>query len=154
MKYFDFHYMIKASLIARFGVKMKITDVPQQSDDIYEGLKKVVYAADQNGTLNITQSAGWDAEIDVLKDAVEEIDRLTAEALQRAHQQKTSPLEYYMYLHRLDLAMFAQVMGKFQWQIRRHFKPKNFAKLSSKQLESYALALGIDCQELQQLPKD
>jgi len=131
---------------------MKINEVPQQPDQIQEGLKKVIYATNEHGELTAAQTTGWEIEIEVLKEAVNEIESLTAAALARGKAGQSSPLEYYMYLYRLDIAMLAQMMGKFQWQIKRHLKPAIFAKLSTKQLQQYAQALGIDSPTLQQLP--
>ncbi len=131
---------------------MKKEDVPQQPHRIYEGETKAVYAVNQEGKLEIAQTAGWEAESTVLELALEEIARLAEDALQRASAGETSPLEYYMYAQRMDLPMLAQAVGRFQWQVKKHFKPKYFARLKPKQLELYAKVLGIDVATLTKLP--
>ncbi|WP_019895143.1 hypothetical protein [Hydrogenovibrio halophilus] len=131
---------------------MKKDAVPQQADAIYEGETKVLYAQDSDGKLTPTPTQGWEAEIDALKQAVDEIAQLAQDALARAHVGETSPLEYHMYQQRLDLPMLAQAMGRFQWQVRRHFDPKRFARLSDRQRERYARVLGLSPDELMQLP--
>lgn len=131
---------------------MKIDEVPQQADAIYEGETKVVYAVGRDGKLATASTRGWEAEIDALKDAVDEIDRQTHQAWQRARNGDTSPLEYHMLHQRLDVPMLAQAMGKFQWQIRRHFKPAVFNRLSDKRLQAYAKVMGLSVEALKRLP--
>jgi hypothetical protein len=58
-----------------------------------------------------------------------------------------------MYHQRLDMAMLAQAMGKFKWQIRRHFNINTFEKLSDTILLEYADVLGIDIKTLKSLSK-
>jgi len=133
---------------------MKKDDVPQQTDIIYEGETKAVYAVNADGKLEMAQTSGWEAESTALLQALEEIDRLTQEALTRAIAGQTSPLEYHMYRRRLDLAMLAQATGSFQWRVKRHFNPQKFNKLSHKQLELYSIILDISIEELTSLPEE
>jgi hypothetical protein len=53
-----------------------------------------------------------------------------------------------MYRYRFDLPTLAQTTGLWQWQIKRHFKPSVFAKLSDKVLKRYAETFGIKIMEL------
>ncbi|AZR80916.1 hypothetical protein [Thiomicrospira sp. S5] len=131
---------------------MKVDDVPQQADDIYEGETKVVYAVGRDGKLATASTQGWEAEIEALKDAVDEIEQQARDAWQRAQNGDTSPLEYHMLHQRLDVPMLAQAMGKFQWQIRRHFKPAVFNRLSDKRLQQYAKVMGLSVESLKRLP--
>lgn len=132
---------------------MKKDDIPQQSDIIYEGETKAVYAVNSDGKLEMAQTSGWEAESTVLQQALDEIDRLTHEALTRAVAGQTSPLEYHMYRQRLDLPMLAQACGTFQWRVKRHFNPQKFNQLNHKQLELYSNILGISIEELTSLPE-
>ena len=133
---------------------MKTDDVPQQPHKIYEGETKAVYAVNADGKLEIAQTSGWEAESSVLQQALEEIDRLTEDALTRAHAGETSPLEYYMYRQRMDLPMLAQAMGTFQWRVKRHFDPVRFNKLAKKMFDLYSSVLGISVEELTSLPQE
>lgn len=132
---------------------MKKNEVPQQADKIYEGVKKVVYAVNENGELELEQSAGWEPEIEVLKEAVEEINRLAEDALERVHAGISSPLEYHMNAQRMDLPMLAQSTGYFKWTVKKHLKPKYFAKLSEEKLKHYAYTLGITSDALIKVPE-
>lgn len=53
-----------------------------------------------------------------------------------------------MYRYRFDLQTLAQTTGFWQWQIKRHFKPQVFTRLSDKVLKMYAEAFGIKIMEL------
>jgi hypothetical protein len=131
---------------------MKKDEIPQQPQSMFNGETKGVYALDENGNYVLGQTTGWDPEITALNLALEEIERLANDALQRAQAGLTSPLEYHMHVRRMDLPMLAKAVGKFQWQVRRHFKPANFNKLRRQQLETYAQVLDIDIKTLTSLP--
>lgn len=133
---------------------MKKEDTPQQPQPMFNGETKGVYAVDEQGNYVLEQTTGWDPEITALTQALEEMDRLTHDALQRARAGLTSPLEYHMCARRMDLPMLARAVGKFQWQVRRHFKPTNFEKLNQQQLQAYAQVLDIDVDTLVTLPDE
>lgn len=131
---------------------MKKKDIPQQPHHLYEGETKAIYALNENGKLEIAQTSGWEVETDVLQQAIDEIDRLTEEALIRVRKGESSPLEYHMYAQRMDLPMLSQAVGRFKWQVKKHLKPQHFNKLNAQQLKLYASVLGIDSKTLQEIP--
>lgn len=133
---------------------MKKEDTPTTPNNLFNGETKGVYTIDENGEYVMTQTTGWDPEITALTQALEEIDRLTDEARKRVLQGKSSPLEYHMYARRMDLPMLASAMGKFQWQVRRHFRPEIFKRLNKKTQSLYAQVLDIDEQQLLSLPDE
>ena len=133
---------------------MKKSDIPQQPHEMYQGETKAVYAVNEDGKLEMAQTSGWDVESTVLEEAVNEINRLAVEALDRVHNGESSPLEYHMYAQRMDVLMLAQAVGRFQWQVKRHFTPKIFLKLKSEQLELYAHVLGISVKTLSDVPDE
>lgn len=135
-------------------IVMKKSDIPQQPHEMYQGETKAVYAVNEDGRLEMSQTSGWDVESTVLEEAVNEINRLAVDALDRVHAGISSPLEYHMYAQRMDLLMLAQAVGRFQWQVKRHFEPKNFGKIKSSQLELYAHVLGIDVKILSDVPDE
>ena len=53
-----------------------------------------------------------------------------------------------MYRYRFDLQTLAQTTGFWQWQIKRHFKPSIFEKLSDNVLAKYAEAFGVSTSTL------
>ena len=126
---------------------MDINEIPQDDSKIFRGQKKVIYAT-QNGHYKTGTTTGWDTEALVTKQAVEEFNQLTNEALDAVKRGEKSPLFYYMYRYRFDLQTLAQTTGFWQWQIKRHFKPSVFAKLSNKVLGRYAEVFGVSMEEI------
>lgn len=124
------------------------SEVPQEGNSTLGGHRKAMYARGTDGKLHIVQSAGWEVEEIVTKQAVDDLLRLTEEARQRVLAGQTSPLEYHMYRVRMDVPLLAQASGIWQWRIRRHFRPAVFAGLSASLLATYADAMGMTVEQL------
>ena len=124
------------------------SEVPQEGNSTLGGHRKAMYARGTDGKLHIVQSAGWEVEEIVTKQAVDDLLRLTNDARQRALAGQTSPLEYHMYRVRMDVPLLAQASGIWQWRIRRHFRPAIFAGLSASLLATYADAMGMTVEQL------
>jgi len=124
------------------------SEVPQEGNSTLGGHRKAMYARGTDGKLHIVQSAGWEVEEIVTKQAVDDLLRLTEEARQRVLAGLTSPLEYHMYRVRMDVPLLAQASGIWQWRIRRHFRPAVFAGLSASLLTTYADAMGMTVDQL------
>ncbi|QDF95381.1 hypothetical protein CJ010_01845 [Azoarcus sp. DD4] len=122
---------------------MDIDQVPQEGNRTLGGHRKALYARDADGRIGLVPSRGWEAEEIVTRQAVEELDRLTAEARQRAIEGTGSALEFHMYKARMDSLMLAQVTGLWHWRVRRHLRPEIFRQLRPALLARYAEALGI-----------
>ena len=127
---------------------MRDSEVPQEGNSTLGGHRKAMYARGEDGKLHIVQSAGWEVEEIVTKQAVDDLLRLTEEARQRVLAGLTSPLEYHMYRVRMDVPLLAQASGIWQWRIRRHFRPAIFAGLSASLLATYADAMGMTVDQL------
>ena len=91
-----------------------------------------------DGRIGIVASQGWEAEEIVTRQAVEELERLAADARRRALAGETSPLEYHMYRARMDITLLSQVTGLWAWRVRRHLRPAVFARLSPALRARYA----------------
>lgn len=124
------------------------SEVPQEGNSTLGGHRKAMYARGTDGKLHIVQSAGWEVEEIVTKQAVDDLLRLTEEARQRVLAGLTSPLEYHMYRVRMDVPLLSQASGIWQWRIRRHFRPAVFAGLSVSLLATYADAMGMTVEQL------
>lgn len=131
---------------------MKKDDVPQDYSRSLAGQRKPLYVLDENGRYTTELSSGWDAEEVVLHQALEQFQQQAEEARQRVESGQTSSLEYHMYTKRMDTTVLAQSMGLFKWQVKRHFKPAVFRRLSSDKLSRYAYVLGLSVEQLQSLP--
>lgn len=136
---------------------MKLDEVPQDPDSSYGGHSKLLYAVDEQGRYQGTQSAGWEAESYATQLAVAELEEQEAQALAEWQGGQASPLKCLMYRYRLDEPALAQITGFWQWRIRRHFRPEIYRRLPMKHLARYAEAFGLDVVELiryqQELPQ-
>lgn len=127
------------------------SEVPQEGNVTLGGHRKAVYARGADGKLQIVQSAGWEVEEIVTRQAVDDLNRLAEEARQRVIAGQTSALEYHMHKARMDLPMLAQTTGLWQWRIRRHFRPAVFVRLSPALLERYASVMGVSSEQLKKV---
>lgn len=124
------------------------SEVPQEGNRTLGGHRKAVYARGADGKVHIVQSAGWEVEEIVTRQAVEDLDRLAEDARQRVLSGQVSPLEYHMHKARMDVPMLSQTTGLWQWRIRRHFHPEIFARLSPALLGRYADVMGLSVEQL------
>lgn len=124
------------------------SEVPQEGNTTLGGHRKAVYARGADGKLQIVQSAGWEVEEIVTRQAVDDLNRLAEDARQRVLAGQTSALEYHMHRARMDVPLLAQTTGLWQWRIRRHFRPAVFAGLSPALLGRYASVMGITVEQL------
>lgn len=131
---------------------MLLDDVPQEGNATLGGHRKLMYARDGQGRSVTVGSQGWEAEEICTLHAVDAIAQQAEAALQRARAGRASPLEYWMYARRMDVALLSQVSGFWQWRVRRHVTPHGFARLSASQRLRYAQALGLSAAQLDQLP--
>lgn len=126
--------------------------VPQDASPTYGGLRKLLYAVDERGQYTGVPSSGWEVESFSTELAVAELERQRAEAWQRARAGVTSALEYHMFARRMDFDTLASVSGMWHWRLRRHLRPRVFARLPDRVLRRYADAMGIAVAELRQVP--
>lgn len=127
------------------------SDVPQEGNTTLGGHRKAVYARGADGKLQIVQSAGWEVEEIVTRQAVDDLNRLAEDARQRVLAGQTSALEYHMHKARMDVPLLAQTTGLWQWRIRRHFRPAVFAGLAPALLGRYASVMGISVEQLKKI---
>jgi hypothetical protein len=124
------------------------SEVPQEGNSTLGGKRKAMYARGADGKLHIVQSAGWEVEEIVTRQAVEDLNRLAEDARQRVMAGQTSPLEFHMHKARMDVPLLSQVTGLWQWRIRRHFRPDTFQGLSAGLLKRYGDAMGMSVEQL------
>jgi len=131
---------------------MDLDAVPQEGNATLGGHRKAMYARDAQGRMVLAASRGWEVEEIVTRHAVEALNALAEAARERVKCGTASPLEFWMYERRMDVALLAQASGFWQWQVRRHLRPKRFARLTPRQLMRYAQALGLTAEALGTLP--
>ena len=128
---------------------MKKSEVPQDRSNIEStNMRELCYATDDNGNYTTELSSGWEPKTIALSNAIEDIKERTEAARQQVKDNEVSPIVYFMELSKMDIGILAGYVGLWQWQIKRHFKPKVFAGLSKKVLQKYADAFLITTDEL------
>jgi len=132
---------------------MEIENVPQDDSATYANMKKSIYASNTDGKIQSISSTGWDVEEVVTQQAIDDINEHIKEAYALVKSGKKSPLYFYMYEVRMDLAVLSQSTGFFEWTIKRDFKPIVFESIGLKRLLVYCDALGKSIDELTRLPE-
>lgn len=131
---------------------MKKNEVPQDKSNLESAnFRELCYAVDENGEYTTENSSGWEPKTLALNNAIEEINARIQEAKNRVKNGETSPIEYYMELHKMDVGILASYVGFWQWKVKRHFKPAIFKKLSDKTLSKYADIFEISIDELKSM---
>ncbi|HBK71974.1 MAG TPA: hypothetical protein DDZ39_10035 [Flavobacteriaceae bacterium] len=133
---------------------MKESEVPQDKSNLESAsFRELCYAVDENGEYITANSTGWDPKTIALNNAIEDIKERIENAKNKVLNGQTSPIEYYMEVHKMDLPILASYAGLWQWQAKRHFKPSVFRKLSTKTLCKYAEVFNITVEQLQDINK-
>lgn len=128
---------------------MKKKEVPQDKSNLESAnFRELCYAVDENGEYTTENSSGWEPKTVALYNAIEEINARIEDAKKRVIEGETSPIEYFMELHKMDVGILASYVGFWQWKVKRHFKPSVFKKLSEKTLNKYAAVFDISVEEL------
>ena len=131
---------------------MRKEDVPQDESNLESAnFKELCYAVDKDGNYTTTNSTGWDPKTIALDNAIQDINERVEVAKQKVLNGTTSPIEYYMELHKMDLPILASYAGMWGWRVKRHFKPSVFKNLSDKILKKYAEVFEISVEELKQI---
>ena len=131
---------------------MKKKEVPQDKSSLDSvNFRELCYAVDENGEYTTEKSSGWEPKTVALNNAIEEINERIEDAKKRVNAGETSPIEYYMELHKMDVGILASYVGFWQWKVKRHFKPSVFKKLNNKKLQKYADVFEISIEQLKSI---
>ncbi|ATL45778.1 hypothetical protein COR50_00615 [Chitinophaga caeni] len=128
---------------------MKKDEVPQDNNQLHQqSFKQLMYAVDNSGDYVKVPSVGWEPENVAMAQAWEHVNEKIALTKARVISGELSPVAYYMEKCLMDLPTLAAHIGKFQWQVKRHFKPAVFQKLNEKLLQRYADVFQISREQL------
>lgn len=134
---------------------MKKNEVPQDKSSLSSiNMKELCYATDENGNYTTELSEGWEPKTIALNNSLEEINERIENAKQQVLKGEVSPIAYFMELNRMDVGILASYVGKWQWQVKRHFKPSIFKSLSEKTLQQYASVFSISTENLKNFKID
>ncbi len=128
---------------------MKKEEVPQDQSNLSKSnIKELIYATDVNGNYTTELSSGWEPKTIALNNSLEEINERIAIANEQVKNGQASPIVYFMEKSRMEVNVLASYVDKWQWQVKRHFKPQVFAKLNDIMLQKYADVFNISISEL------
>lgn len=128
---------------------MKKQDLPQDESNLKSAnISEVLYVTDENNNYTTANSSGWNVKKAALEESLSLINERIEDAKQKVSNGIASPILYFMELNKMDLQVLAAYVGKWQWTVKRHSKPKIFKKLSDSTLKKYADTFGISVDEL------
>ena len=130
---------------------MKKEDVPQDNGALSKLTKELCYVVDENGNYVTELSSGWEVKAKALDATWQDIDQRIENVKQSVLRGEFSPIKYFMELRLMDLEILSSYTGVWKWRIKRHLKPENFKKLSSRLLEKYARAFAVSVDDLKNL---
>lgn len=131
---------------------MNIRDVPNDKEQ-FKGksdMRKLVYATRDDGSYTQVNSEGWEVENMATRQAWDAVEEELAAIREQVKRKELSPIVYHMHRSLMELSVLARYMHKWQWQVKRHFKPAVFEKLDTAMLERYAAVFNISVEELKQ----
>jgi hypothetical protein len=130
---------------------MELDQVPQD-DSILEGHRRACYAQDAAGRYVLAPSRGWSVEAIANAQALSDVQARIAAALAAVRAGRASPLVYHMARYHMNVRLLAASCGIWSLRIRRHMRPKVFARLPDRLLQRYADALGMELAALKTTP--
>jgi hypothetical protein len=126
---------------------MKKEDVPQD-DGLNMGMCEVAYARDQRGRYVKVPSLGWEPKNVANEKAWEQVEEQIEEQVRLVREGRKSPLAYYMTLNLMDTGLLSRYMRMSRWRVKRHLKPRVFARLSHRILSRYAQLFEVSVEQL------
>jgi hypothetical protein len=127
---------------------MKLNEIPQDKSALANFTKEVCYAKNDENKYQTTLSSGWEVKNEALNEAWKDIYEDRELAKKQVKEGKYSPIYYYMILNLMDVGILSDYTGFWKINIKRHFKPTVFAKLTDKKLNVYAKVFKISVTEL------
>ncbi len=132
---------------------MKKKEVPQDKGSLSAAnFKELCYAVDEKGEYTTALSSGWEPKTIALDNALQEIEDRVTNAKEDVLNELSSPIAYYMELHKMDMSILSSYVGFWKWRIKKHLKPSVFQKLKTKTLQKYADVFSISIEDLKQIP--
>lgn len=131
---------------------MKKDQVPQEKAEEFDIFPLGYYVTDDKGDFEVVSSLGWDAINTAHSDRLAFQRGLIAAARAKVERGEASPLLVHMEARQFDARLLAQYLGLWTWTVKRHLKPRVFARLSPATLQRYADFFNMTVDELRRLP--
>jgi hypothetical protein len=127
---------------------MKQEDLPQDHSALEGVTRDLCYVKNADGKYTTDLSKGWDIKKQALDNAWEDINERVLDAAALVKSGEKSPVYYFMEKKLMDLIVLSGYTGFWKFNIKRHFNPAIFSKLSDTKLSKYAQAFEITVEEL------
>jgi hypothetical protein len=111
-------------------------------------LQKMVYTISEDGQQTYIAPAGVSKKIATIKQVGNETNDLLDDIEARIKAGELSPIAYYLEKNRMTIETLAELMEKWQWQVRKHLEPKVFNDLHSSIIQQYAHIFNITVDKL------
>jgi len=133
---------------------MKKTEVPQNNENLLNGIQEIQYAVDEEGNYSQVKSYGWKPKNDALKQAVNILDEQIEDARLDVIEGKKSSLFFWMLLKQMDYSILKEYTGFSKFKIKRHCKTDTFKRLNNNKLLKYANTFEISIEKLKTVPNE
>lgn len=133
---------------------MKKSEVPQDDSFLRDISREVCYAKNEDEKYVTALSKGWNVKHEALILAWDDINERLEHAREQVRTGRKSPIYYFMEKNLMDIGLLSAYTGFWKMTIKRHFKPKVFAKLSQKKLLRYAKAFDLSVGQLKNFNPD
>ena len=132
---------------------MRKDDVPQDPS-FYRGHERACYAVDEDGRYVQAKSRGWEVERIATEQALLELEEDVERERVAVLAGERAPLAYHLATRQMTPKLCAQHVGLATWRVKRHLKPRVFARLSPELLARYAACLDLELAELSEVPAE
>ena len=132
---------------------MRKDDVPQDRS-FYRGHERACYAVDEDGRYVQAKSRGWEIERIATEQALLELEEDVERERQAVLAGERAPLAYHLATRQMTPKLCAQHVGLATWRVKRHLKPRVFARLSPQMIARYAECLDVDVGTLREVPTE
>ncbi|MDO3379831.1 hypothetical protein [Geoalkalibacter halelectricus] len=132
---------------------MKKEEVPQDAG-ILGPWREVFYALDEQGRYVLVPSVGWDPANVANIQAWEVIAEDMGRAIQAVRDGEASPLAFHMARCQMDAALLSRYAQIAPWRVKRHLRPKVYAKLKPDIRLRYARIFGMEAEALDYVPAE
>ena len=114
---------------------------------------EISYALDDDGRYVLAPSAGWGPANVANRQAWETIAEEVAEALAAIRTGAASPLAFHMARCQMDVGLLASYVHLARWRVKRHLRPRVYARLRPGLRERYAQVFGGGAEDLDFIPE-
>ena len=122
---------------------MRIDQVPQDHESIYEGHRKAVYALASSGSIAQTSQSGWAVETYFNDLAWQDVGRLVQRSLARHLAGEVSPLRVHIDARMTSIWVLSRDAGVSWWRTWFDMYPYFFSSITEERQKKYEYALHL-----------